>query len=1140
MLHTPIQRFHRFYRTVLLLSIVAPWITPPPALAQGVCGADLSTRAKRGVVQLLWSPVAGAESYRIGRAPALAGPFLTIGETTSTYATYLDRTAPTGALQYYRFTALDAAGSALCVSPVVAALVADSRTRMVVVPDVIGNPQPAAEAMLAAARLTTGAVSTVPDGTVAPGTVVGQDPPAGSFVPRNSAVAITVAVAPPPVDACAGFIPQPTTCGVGACAATGETTCTDVGGQALFGDTCVAGTPTAEMCDGLDNDCDGTVDNGIGATPTQCGVGACASTGELACVGGQMVDSCVAGNATAEVCDGLDNDCNGAVDNGIGATPTQCGVGACAATGELACVGGQMVDSCVAGNPSTEVCTDGVDNDCDGLTDSTDVVDCPPVSVCDGFVPASTTCGVGACAATGQTTCTDVGGAQVIGDTCVAGTPSAEVCDGLDNDCDGAVDDGIGATPTQCGVGACAATGELACVGGQMVDSCVAGNPIAEVCDGLDNDCDGTVDNGIGATPTQCGVGACAATGELACVGGQMVDSCVAGTPSAEVCDGLDNDCDGTVDDGIAATPTQCGAGACAATGELACVGGQMVDSCTPGNPSPEVCDGVDNNCDGTVDNGFGLGTACTAGVGACEAAGVLVCAADASGTVCDATPGAPGVEGPTGDPTCSDGIDNDCNGTVDAADPACAPGPPASAILGLSNDIIPTQAAGGSVDATCRVFDAAGVELVPTPPVTLSTGAADAVVSGGNNFAFPTTGEPTVTCTVDGTAIADSRVVIVYDDFIDPLFSALSSNLADLDALLSDATAAVAAEDLAALQSAKDAIVAEVATVNLAGLAAVPPVLTGGDVPTDAQLLTAGDTPDPAKDDPFKATIQAIEQNLIDYNNLLASITPATATQADVDQMNALTTAGQGLAATLEGLADPSQTAVLAVNNALNNIVSNLIPNQAVDVAQYAVGIIDTIPGIAGLPPGLRWNLLTPAEMFAGFTVDLLGPAAYYAQADNAQFLVGLLMSQSIANGLRSQYIKRVYKPIMKHIAKNMAVLRQMNLLPSGLDPPLLDFVFGGGGGATSTIFEGGEIWCWGSNFDPIPANNTIRIIAPNGTFDVTPDTVQKDSSTGDIMHGFLPFGMSGHTFGLPGAGLVRIITAGGTSGDVAVNIFR
>ena len=63
----------------------------------------------------------------------------------------------------------------------------------------------------------------------------------------------------------------------------------------------------------------------------------------------------------------------------------------------------------------------------------------------------------------------------------------------------------------------------------------------AEVCDNLDNDCDGTIDT----FATSCGVGACAATG--VCMAG--FDTCTAGAPATELCDGLDNDCDGTVDD---------------------------------------------------------------------------------------------------------------------------------------------------------------------------------------------------------------------------------------------------------------------------------------------------------------------------------------------------------------------------------------------------------------------------------------------------------------------------------------------------------------------------------------------------------------------------------------------------------------
>ena len=91
-----------------------------------------------------------------------------------------------------------------------------------------------------------------------------------------------------------------------------------------------------------------------------------------------MVDSCVAGSPSAEICDGKDNDCDGVVDDGIASTPTTCGIGECASTGTLSCVAGSMVNSCVAGTPQTEgppgdaTCSDGKDNDCDGATDISD------------------------------------------------------------------------------------------------------------------------------------------------------------------------------------------------------------------------------------------------------------------------------------------------------------------------------------------------------------------------------------------------------------------------------------------------------------------------------------------------------------------------------------------------------------------------------------------------------------------------------------------------------------------------------------------------------------------------------------------------------------------------------------------------
>jgi len=75
---------------------------------------------------------------------------------------------------------------------------------------------------------------------------------------------------------------------------------------------------------------------------------------------------------------------------------------------------------------------------------------------------------------------------------------------------------------------------------------------------------------------------------------------------------------------------------------------------------APERCDGRDNDCNHQTDEGFALGGACSVGTGACRRDGVTVCAPDGQGVVCGATPGTPGVE------RCGNGIDDDCDGDVD------------------------------------------------------------------------------------------------------------------------------------------------------------------------------------------------------------------------------------------------------------------------------------------------------------------------------------------------------------------------------------------------------------------------------------------------------------------------------------------
>ena len=104
--------------------------------------------------------------------------------------------------------------------------------------------------------------------------------------------------------------------------ATGVRYCGDPGGSTTTVDgdcddsEALAFPGNVEVCDGFDNDCDGEVDNGFG--PVSCGLGVCMVTVD-ACVDGQPQE-CVPGlGSFFEECDdGLDNNCNGAVDEDCG------------------------------------------------------------------------------------------------------------------------------------------------------------------------------------------------------------------------------------------------------------------------------------------------------------------------------------------------------------------------------------------------------------------------------------------------------------------------------------------------------------------------------------------------------------------------------------------------------------------------------------------------------------------------------------------------------------------------------------------------------------------------------------------------------------------------------------------------------
>jgi len=244
-----------------------------------------------------------------------------------------------------------------------------------------------------------------------------------------------------------------------------------------------------------------------------------------------------------ETCDGIDNDCDGLVDelydldaDGYLADDAGCR----ALGGEIDCD-----DLDVSAHPgAAEVPDDGADNDCDGRVDET------PDADGDGFEAADD--------------CDD--------DDAFVFPGAAEACDGIDNDCDGSADEDWDADGD--GVAGC---------WGDCDDGDATNSPeITEVCDGRDNDCDGEVDEDFDADGD--GWSTCA---------GDCDDAQAAVNPGAEeICDGLNNDCDASTTeyddsdgDGIAWCDGDCD---------------DLDESAFPG--AEEICDGADNNCDGYVD----------------------------------------------------------------------------------------------------------------------------------------------------------------------------------------------------------------------------------------------------------------------------------------------------------------------------------------------------------------------------------------------------------------------------------------------------------------------------------------------------------------------------------------------------------
>ncbi len=179
-------------------------------------------------------------------------------------------------------------------------------------------------------------------------------------------------------------------------------------------------------------------------------------------------------------------------------------------------------------------------------------------------------------------------------------------------------------------------------VAGAQLDVSVVGVVVAPSCDDLDGD-------GHGAG---CAAGSdCDESDPLVHVG------------APEACNGQDDDCDGLHDEDWVGLGDACiaGTGGCTTEGFKVCGQGGLVCSVNPVTGGSELCNLVDDDCDGLTDEDFpSIGKLCWVGKGACAAFDKYVCSEDGTTLVCNVTPGEPGEE------ICGDGVDNDCDGVVD------------------------------------------------------------------------------------------------------------------------------------------------------------------------------------------------------------------------------------------------------------------------------------------------------------------------------------------------------------------------------------------------------------------------------------------------------------------------------------------